>query len=312
MQCLSPSGLPRRRPSREAETRARLDQRTWRRVSPAYRALDFVFAVRTTGDDLADYVERLLAPLATDAPASHMYSVVDAGPRVKSRYALSCDGRPIVRTPDEPEVVAFLLWHLNQAVVTESDRYLMVHSAAAAYAGSAILLPAAMDSGKSTLVSGLVGRGCGYLTDEAAAIDPVTNQIQPYPKPLSIDPGSWEVLAALRPAVEARFLPYVHDQWHVVPDSIRPGAVAAACPARLIVRPRYEAGAKTTIEPMSRAQAVFTLAENAFNFASHKTDGLNTLAEVVRRCDCYHLTIGSHEAACDEVMNIVERLGVAA
>jgi hypothetical protein len=285
------------------------------RVTPAYRALDFRFAVRTMGNDVADYLELLFAPLASTAPSNepssrHVYSVVDDGPRFKRRYALYSGGQPIVRTPDEPEIVAFLLWHLNQAVVAESDRYLLIHAAVASYHGSAILLPAAMESGKSTLVAGLVRRGCGYLTDEAAAIDPATQQIEPYPKPLSIDSGSWDVLAELRPALETRFLPYAHDQWHVVPDSVRPGAVARACSARLIVSPHYEAGVKTMIEPISRAQAVLTLAENAFNFASHRADGLNTLAEVVRRCECYRLTIGSLEAACDEVMNVAARLEV--
>jgi hypothetical protein len=307
---LSAPGLPRRRPSREAAASSRLDERAWPRVTRSYRALDFTFAVRMVKDDLADYVERVLAPFASDEPAGHLYSIVDDGARFKSRYALYFDGQHIVRTPFEPLALAFLLWHLNYAVVTESDRYLILHSAAASLDGSAILLPAARDSGKTTLVAGLVQRGCGYLTDEAAAIDPVSLAIDPYPKWLSIEPGSWEVLADLRPELDARFSPYVRDQWHVLPDSIRPGAAAEPCPARLIVSPRYEVGAPTTIEPISRAQAVLTLAENAFNFASHKAEGLHTLAEVVRGCECYRLTVGSHEAACDEVMHIVERLGI--
>jgi hypothetical protein len=145
---------------------------------------------------------------------------------------------------------------------------------------------------------------------EPQTSDPVTHHIDPYPKPLSIERGSWDVLADLRPELDDRFLPYAQDQWHVVPDSIRPGAVAEPCPARLIVSPRYQAGAKTTIEPISRAQAVLMLAENAFNFASHKAESLHTLAEMVRRCECYRLTIGSQEDACDEVMSIVERLEV--
>ena len=261
-------------------------------------------------DDIADYAEGLLAPLVATEPARHMYSVIDDGPSFQRRFALYCDGQFVVRTADEPEVVAFLLWHLNHATVTASDRYLIVHAAVAAHHGSAILLPAAMDSGKSTLVAGLVQRGCAYLTDEAAAIDPATRQIAPYPKPISIDPGSWTVLADLRPDLEARFQPFVHDQWHVVPDSIRPGATGEPCAARLVVSPRFEAGARTTLEPMSRAQTVLTLAEHAFNFASHAAEGLHTLAEVVRGCECYRLTIGSHEAACDEVMNLASRLGV--
>jgi hypothetical protein len=308
---LSAPGLPRRRPSREAATLTRLNARPWPRVTPTYRALDFRFAVRLVSNDLADHVENLLAPLATDEPARHVYSVVDDGARFKSRYALYSGGQHIIRTPFEPLALAFLLWHLNHVVVVESDRYLLLHAAAASHSGSAMLFPAAQDSGKTTLVAGLVQRGCGYLTDEAAAIDPVTLNVDPYPKPLSIDRGSWDVLADLRPQLDERFLQYARDQWDVVPDSIRPGAVGEPCPARLIVTPRYEAGAATTIEPISRAQAVLMLAENAFNFASHKADGLNTLAEVVRRCECYRLTIGSQEAACDEVMRVVERLEVS-
>jgi hypothetical protein len=277
-------------------------------VTPPYRALDLTFAVRLASDDLADYVESILAPLATDEPARHLYSVVDDGASFKSRYAVYFGGQRVVRTPSEPLTLVYLLWHLNRAVVAESDRYLLLHAAAAASNGSAILLPAPMDSGKSTIVAGLLLRGLGYLTDEAAAIDPVTLDVDPYPKPLSIELGSWEALDDLRPQLEARFIRFADEQWHIVPDAIRPGTVARPCPARLVVSPRYEAGAKTTIERISRAEGVLLMAENSFNFTSHKTEGLNTLAKVVRQCDCYRLTSGSLIEACDEVMNIVDRL----
>jgi hypothetical protein len=283
-------------------------------VTPTYHALDFEFSVRTTGADLADYLEGLFAPFADSdsgpgAMAAHVYSVVDDGPRFTNRYALYFDGQPIVRTPFESLALAFLLWHLNVAVVAGSDRYLLVHAAAAAYNGSAVLLPAAKESGKSTLVARLVQRGCGYLTDEATAIDPVTLAVDPYPKPLSVEPGSWEVLADLRPRLDDRFLPFVGDQWHVAAESIRPDAIAAPCPPRLIVTPRFEAGARTSFEEISRAQAVLVLAENAFNFESHKVDGLHTLADVVSGCECYRLTIGSDDDASAEVMCMLERVG---
>jgi hypothetical protein len=283
-----------------------LHERAWPRVTPAYRALDFRFSVRMAGADLADYVERLFAPFASADAAEHLYSIVDEGPRFKNRYALYFDGQPIVRTPFEPLALAFLLWHLNIAVVAASDRYLLVHSAAASFNGSAILLPAAKDSGKTTLVARLVQRGCGYFTDEATAIDPVTLAVHAYPKPLAVEPGSWEVLADLRPDLDDRFLPYVQEQWHVVPDSIRPGAIAEPCRPRLIVSPHYAAGAQTELEAISRAQAVLLLAENAFNFGSHKADGLHAFAEMVSGCECFRLTIGSHNDASDAVMRMVE------
>ena len=276
-------------------------------MTPPYQALDLSFSVRMVDDDLAAYLEPLLAPFATDAPARHLYSVVDDGERFKSRYAVYFDGQHIIRTPDEAQALDYLLWHLNRAVVAESDRYLLLHAAVAAFDGSAILLPAPMDSGKTTLVAGLVQRGFGYLTDEAAAIDPVTLDIDPFPKPLSIDSGSWGVLSALRPSHDARFARFAAERWHVEVDAVRTGATAGSCPARLVVSPRYEAGAQTKLERISRAAAVLMLAENAFNFASHKENALDTLAAVVRRCDCYRLTVGSLDAACDEIVSIVER-----
>ena len=48
-----------------------------------------------------------------------------------------------------------------------------------------------MESGKTTLVAGLVLAGLRYLTDEAVAIRPADGGITPFPKALSVDHGSW-------------------------------------------------------------------------------------------------------------------------
>jgi len=294
----------------------RLDAREWPRTTPQYRALDLAFTVRVMGDDLADYVEAIFSPLLappSDTRAAvphHVYSVLDEGERYQRRYAVYFDGQPIVRTPSEPMALVYLLWHLNRAVVEASDRRLLLHAAAAEHQGAAVLLPAPMDAGKTTLVAGLTLRGFGYLTDEVVAIDPSTRRVDPFPKPLSIELGSWEVLAPLRPAPDARFARFSDEIWHVVPDAIRPGAAAGPSVPRVVVTPRYESGARTVIEPMSRAEAVMMLAENAFNFASHKAAGLDTLAAVVRRCECYRLTTGSLDDACAAILDVVSNLDV--
>jgi HprK-related kinase A len=283
-----------------------LNEREWPRVTRAYGAADLTFSVRAENDDVADYVEGLLASLTEPGTADHCYSIVDDGARFKNRYALYFDGQPIVRTPFEALTVAFLLWHLNFAVVAASHRYLVVHAAAATHNGSAILLPAAPNSGKTTLVARLVARGYGYLTDEASAIDPVSLAVAPYPKPMVIERGSWEVLADLRTSLDDRFSQYTQDVWHLVPDS---DAVAEPSVANLVVSPHFDAGATTALEPITRAEAVLLLAENAFNFDSHKANGLDILAAVVRRCECYRLTIGANDDGSDAVMRVVERLG---
>ena len=79
---------------------------------------------------------------------------------------------------------------------------MLVHAGAVEWDGHAALFPAPMESGKTTLVAGLVRAGARYLSDEAAAIDPETLLVHPFPKSLTIGAGSWEVLADLAPAVD--------------------------------------------------------------------------------------------------------------
>ena len=55
--------------------------------------------------------------------------------------------------------------------------------------------PGASGSGKSTLTAGLARAGLGYLTDELAALDLASGQLLPYPKPITVKPGSFAVAA---------------------------------------------------------------------------------------------------------------------
>ncbi len=302
----------RRRPSREGAVLARLAAREWRRVSGPFRALDLRFEVRTTSDAPADYLEHVLASFVTDEPARHVYSIVDNGERFKTPVSVYYGGQRLVRLATEPLAVSYVLWHLNRAVVGESPRYLLLHASAAVADDAAIVFPAPMESGKSTLIAGLLQRGFGYLTDEVVAIDPATALVHPYPKPLSIDPGSWEVLGALRPALDARLAPYAGAQWHLPVSSVRSESTRAPARPRLLVGPRYEPGSRTTLEPISGAEGVLLLAENAFNFPAHGTAGLETLATIARGCDCYRLTYSSLDEACRAISTLVERLGVPA
>ncbi|HEY5014131.1 MAG TPA: hypothetical protein VIK61_15710, partial [Acidimicrobiia bacterium] len=135
-----------------------------------------------------------------------------------------------------------------------------------------------------------------------------TNLVDPYPKAISFELGSWDALAELRPPLDARFDRFADEQWRIVADAARPGSIADRCPARLVVSPRFQPAVKTKLDRISRAEAVLLLAENSFNFASHGAAGLDTLAAVVRRCDCYRLTFGSLDEACDEIASLAEAL----
>jgi hypothetical protein len=193
---------------------------------------------------------------------------------------------------------------VNRRVVEGETTRVLVHAAAAEADGGAVILPGESEAGKTTTVAGLVRSGLRYLTDEAVAvgIDPLV--VEPYPKPLSVEPGARPVLSGLRPALDGPLRRYAGAQWHVAPADIRPGAVGRPSVPRLVVVPRYRAGGPTRLVPLPRSEALLLLVTSSFNLAVVGPPGFGALAEVVRRSGCYRLDI----ADLGEAVALVRRL----
>ncbi len=302
------------------ELGASLDGLAWAHVTATRRALSFDFSVRVMDAALGVYLDRVLVHDVHQGAPRHQYSLVDEGSMGQAqvddgsvnvdtsgaaRLSLYFDAARLVAAQAPDAALNHLLWHINRQVVAHSDHVVLIHAAAVELQGIGVLLPAPAESGKTTLAAGLVMSGFRYLTDEAAAIDPLTLQLLPYPKALSVDPGSWGVLAELRPQVDATLEPYLGSQWHVPPEAIRPDAVAPPCAPRLVIAPRYEEGASTSLEPISGADGLGVLAGNAFNLGAHGARGLQVLAAVAGACRCYRLTVGDLDEACRLVTELV-------
>jgi hypothetical protein len=263
-------------------------------------ALAYRYAVEADDPGLARHGRPLLAAMKAPgaAPAERIVLHGPAEPR------LVVDGETVAGSTTVDRLLPSLFWHLNQRAVASLPDHLLLHAGAVAAGSMAILLPAPMESGKTTLTAGLVQRGLDYVTDEAVAIDPATLGIVPYPKPLSIDQGSWEVLPELRPKVSKRLQALHAFQWQVAPDAIRPGCLAGPCWPGLIVSPLYDPSSPTQLTPISRSQAVVLLAENSFNFRDRGRHLLPVIAAVVRRCECYRLTVNDLPTACAEILRL--------
>lgn len=288
--------------------RRTLDDRSWPYQGPRLRALGFEFGIRASTEEVGGYLGTLFEPFEAEGEPRRVYSFLDE-PDQDMRYTVYFDGEHIVSSVDAAGAMRHLQWDVNERVIAPNRDYLLVHAAtAAADDGRAVILPAAMESGKTTLVSGLVRAGFRYLSDEAAAVDPRSGLLHAYAKALTIDEGSWEVLSDLRPRLPAALEPFAHEQWYVPADAIRPGAVAPTARPAFVVAPRYEREGRTELLPLSRAQALQTLVENAFNFRLF--DGrtaLFALADVVRRTDCYRLTVADLTEACELLLELFER-----
>jgi hypothetical protein len=104
----------------------------------------------------------------------------------------------------------------------------------------------------------------------------------------------------------------VPDQFDVgsaemVPASfLRSGAEAHHVPARILVFPRYEAGAVTTLTPMKRSEALVEVANNSFNFVDHGGAWLDGLSSLVSGCWCGTLVSGDVDRAVELLIGLVK------
>ncbi|MGH2701708.1 MAG: hypothetical protein ACRDJ2_08030, partial [Actinomycetota bacterium] len=197
-------------------------------------------------------------------------------------------------------VLDYLFWYINHQAIINTKRHLMVHAAAASLHGRGLLLPARMDSGKSTLVAGLTRSGFDYLTDEVALLDPSSGILHPYPKALWLEEPSISAIGGLT-RIQRRLL---GEQYQVPASDLRQSAIGSPVPVRLIVTPRYEEGAQTQLEAIGRAEAIVLLRSHCFNFPDFGDRGLDLLSELVRGADCYRMIVGDLGAAVEALTRL--------
>jgi hypothetical protein len=273
--------------------------------TPSFDALGFTFTVKAPYPQLGTYVHRLLAALRVSQPARHVYDITPVRDGSTPAWSLRLDDEQVSVAPQPETLIGPLVHDLNSRAVEEAG-LLTIHTSAAVYRGRALLFPGSMGAGKTTLIAGLVRAGFGYLTDEAIGIDPDTRMARPYPKPLSLDPGSWHLFPELQPQADLITPRYKTNQWLVPPDEIRPGAASGPCPVSLIVFPRFEPGTETSLLLIRRAEALLELARSTFDFRDHGRLALDLLADLVRGADCFRLTMADLDGAVELVTRLAD------
>jgi hypothetical protein len=263
------------------------------------RAIGCCFDVTLDDAWLGGYLDELFAALPRADRADTTITV--DGERGDYRLAIGDD---TVLDDSEPFTVVNRLVQRLNTLATASPGFVCAHASGVERNGAAYVFPAHMESGKTTLAAGLVRAGFDYLTDEAVAFDPVTSLIEPYPKPLSLDPGSWSLFPEAEPDPALRHGAAL-DQWQVPVAALRAGAIGGPCPARFVVFPVYRAGATTEFVAMTRGEALVELARNTFAFNEQGRFALDALARVVRVAECGRLTVGS----LDDAVARIEDLG---
>lgn len=169
------------------------------------------------------------------------------------------DGVERIRTGD-PSVLIGGMWHAILECIHPGVHWrALLHGAALARDGIGLALAGPSGSGKTTLAAGLVSRGFDYLSDDAVPISEPNGAIVPWPLPLSIKPGSMELLKSRFPELgnaaahskkgtEARLLVLADNAWDASPVKLR-----------TLIFPRFIAGAAPGQRRLSPFEAVQNL-----------------------------------------------------
>ncbi len=193
----------------------------------------------------------------------------------------------------------------NRAFVEQNrGRFVLVHAGAVRRAGVSVILPGAPESGKSTLVAGLVRAGWEYFSDELALLNPTSGLLSPYPRPISIDRGAYGLFPELvgTHGIDA-------EQWHVEASELRPGSVAdggSSVVVDHIIFNRYDVDqVSTAIEPVSAGACLHRLVGTSVGLDQHGAGGFELLGDVAEAAVAHSLVSSSlteQIAAIDELI----------
>jgi hypothetical protein len=230
----------------------------------------------------------------------HWYSVVTSH---ADGVALYFDNELLAVCDDAGAAVEWLLWEINRAVAASSNEHLLFHAGGIELDGMALLFPAPSGSGKSTLVAALVQRGAGYLSDELVGLTADGSLALPYAKPISLKPGSFDVLADLRPDLIDEL---VTEEWYVRPDSVRRDATGQPCVPSIFIVPRFVADGGSRLTQLSSTELFLALTMNSVNLDHHGEAGTRLLGDLAQGCPGFELEIADLSEACQLVHQVAE------
>jgi len=198
----------------------------------------------------------------------------------------------IYRSSDYRYILEYLEYNIYTLLIDRLSNYYLIHAGVVAHNDKAIVLPASSGGGKTTLIAGLIKNGFRYLTDEIGVIDPHTLEVYPFLKPLNMKIGSLPLFDNFEPEMELidKNEMSIEDKiHHVFVKSASVRTINKPVAVGKIVFVQYSPNEKSTLTPISRANAIFEMAKCSFNQFRFKDEGIAILDRLARGCECYEL-----------------------
>jgi hypothetical protein len=203
-----------------------------------------------------------------------------------------------------------VLPHLLQLVFELSCKslaeYFLFHAAVIGNNSKAVLFPAHVGSGKTTLAAMLAKQGLQFFSDELAVIDVETLQVRPFTMPMSIKPDSLAVLAPDYPELDTladhfrpdgRVVRYLQPSTECLPTADATAVVSA------LVFPRYKKGAGNKFISLSKEETLQRLVQTCSSDRSLRPQDIKAMLTIVEQSQCLAL----HYEDTDEAASMFKK-----
>jgi hypothetical protein len=260
--------------------------------------------------DFADlYAAQRIDDLAPADPALRVNVELETGTRGWGRrYRVVAAGAPAFESLAPGEVLPYLEWAINYALIRNSGGRLLIHAATVSVGGRGVMLAGASGSGKSTLAAALVAKGADYLCDEFAIVDPTDLRLIPFPKALCVKAGSFGLVRDLG-------LPLWSRRCHVKAFKGRVGYVSPAnlqpasepVPLATVIFPRFTACPQPRAFRVGRGQAVFNLAAAMLNRADFPGEATDLAERLITGARCHTVESGDLAATATLIAQLARQ-----
>jgi hypothetical protein len=227
------------------------------------RGVTIAFAIE---NELIATIRSMLKNLET--PGAPPQARMELRSAASGEAMLFCDGVERICTRDWGLLVGSLWQAILERIHPNRAWLALIHGAAVARGGKGIALVGPSGSGKTTLTAALIDNGFDYFADDLVALSAPEGMVVPWPMPLSIKAGSFEVLAphcrelAHAPGyrtkgMDARLLVPPLSSWDAEPVRLR--SLIFLC---------YVDGAAPTLKRISSFQAIERLLTDRISLGS--------------------------------------------
>ena len=188
-------------------------------------------------------------------------------------------------------------------------RYFLFHAAVVCNNSKAVLFPAHVGNGKTTLAAMLSKKEFKFFSDELAVIDVENLQVLPFAMPMSIKPGSVPILATEYPELETlteHFRPDGKVVHYLQPPNESLPKVGDAADVAAFVFPQYGEGVGNQLVSLAKKDALQRLVKTCSSDRPLRPQDIKAMLAMVEQSECLAL----HFENTQEALRLVKEQGI--